>query len=224
MKTIYIPKGAVVSYGSLHVEDAVVHGTLYVDGPFNVIRLSGKGQVSAQEVQADEVSIKSLRSNKVIAKRMALQTGSFGECVVSETLAASVYLEADSITADKLITTKASITSQDVREAIVLKQRPQSMLGVIIRAAFRSFLLALITSATTIEPQEQEEDETESTDSPASQPIDHSGDSDREALLLAYDLLKAHGFRLEVAPARPSALEAAGFVWPPEEEPLDDAA
>ena len=197
MKRLYIPKGVEVSYAALTVDELAVDGTLHVQGLLRAGNISGKGGVIAEEIEAEEICVGSVRANKAVATRIILKTGSFGNCIASESIVSSVYLEADLLSTRRLATTRSSISMQDAEEAIVLKQQPRSMLGTLIRSALRRFWLAFTRPADTPEtPKAQIEAAATEAES-----NDNGHDPQREALLTAYDLLKGTGLRLEVMPA-----------------------
>ena len=89
MKTVYIPKGEVVTYESLITDQLVVKGCLKVTNGIKARIISGDGVICSGTVEADTIRIGSLEAAAVICKRLLAKRVQAPEVFASESAAVS---------------------------------------------------------------------------------------------------------------------------------------
>ncbi|MDL2288142.1 hypothetical protein LJC32_02035 [Oscillospiraceae bacterium OttesenSCG-928-F05] len=195
MKTVYIPAGQSIVYSNLDINEAVVHGTLSVQGLLRAGKISGKGCVVADEICSGEIAVRDLRANKVVCERMAVDTASVSDCAASDAVTSAVHFEANTVKAAKLVVVQSTIETADVGETIVVSPKRRSMFGVIVRAAVRSWWISLARPGTILKetaPEASAEQETEEAQA--------SDRAQYDTLIDAIHMLKQSGIRVEITP------------------------
>lgn len=151
MKTVYVPRGETVKYDSLYTENLVVDGYLYVSGDIKATNVSGRGFISADTISADIIRIGELETVTITCGSLIAKRVQTSELYASESVAASCFLAAEIVRADRLTVSVSEINSVDADEIINLVPKRRSLFGTLVASALRS-LWARLTAPELAEP------------------------------------------------------------------------
>ncbi|MBQ3704244.1 MAG: hypothetical protein II885_16050 [Oscillospiraceae bacterium] len=138
MKTVYIPAGETVKYESLVTENLVVDGCLKVVYGVKARTVSGKGDISAGTVYADDISIGEIEAAAIVCVRAAAKRIEAPEVYASESLAVSCFLSAAYVETGKLTVALSDVDEAKADEITHLPRVHTSLLGMLIVSFFRS--------------------------------------------------------------------------------------
>lgn len=225
MKKLYIPKGTTCHYESLETDHIIVKGCLKVDGAIKCRHLSGKGVVEAGLVSADTVVVSDLETADVVARTLLCERACVCQAHVTEHMAVSCYLEAQTVDAGKLTVARNQIGELRCDDVVNLPIKSRKLFGTLLASFLRDIWSALtcrIPSSEVLDAEwkpaaeEKLEDGGDHTEQPqpeAEQPRERKQvnrfddlQSDFEFLRLAglYRLLKDQGYYVRITPVDPT--------------------
>ena len=141
MKRVFIPKGEVVTYDELHTEILIVKGVLKVIGKLTAKSIQGGGNVEAEEIICDDISLNTVTADIVTATKIAVKKLLVRDCRAA-VIVATDFIECLSVQANKLTMSLSAISVCNTDDVIVLPQKTRGMLGMLFAAWLRSLFLA----------------------------------------------------------------------------------
>ena len=148
MKTVYIPKGEVVTYESLITDQLVVKGCLKVTNGIKARIISGDGVICSGTVEADTIRIGSLEAAAVICKRLLAKRVQAPEVFASESAAVSCFLSAAYVETGRLTVAISEISTVKADQVVNLTGKQRTLFGTLLASALRVLWVCLTTSKT----------------------------------------------------------------------------
>lgn len=145
MKTVYIPKGEVVTYEALATDRLVVKGCLKVTNGIKARTISGDGVICSGTVEADSIRIGSLEAAAVICKRLLAKRVQAPEMFASESAAVSCFLSAAYVETGRLTVAISEISRVKADQVINLTGKKRTLFGTLLASALRVLWVRLTT-------------------------------------------------------------------------------
>lgn len=200
MKTVYIPKGEMVSYESLTTDHLVVHGYLNVAYGIKAKTISGNGIITAGTVSADNIRVNDLETAAVFCKRLIAKRVQAPEVFASESAVVSCFLASAYVETGKLTVAISETDVVKADEVVNLKPKKRGLLRTLFASTLRSVwtkLFAAPVHATTLDA----EYEPAETEEPA--PVEPAVDEGLNRVMGLYQLSKELGYTLQLIPNTP---------------------
>lgn len=143
MKRIYVPKGETVTYNNLNTGNAVVKGTLIVNGLFTAKHIQGKGKVQAEEIQCDTIEVDTVQADILTARKVVGKKLFIRDCRATDAVMAVDFIESIRVMTKTLYMSLSSISECEADEIIMLKQKNRGLLGMLIASKLRCICMSL---------------------------------------------------------------------------------
>lgn len=143
MKRIYVPKGETVTYNNLNTGNAVVKGTLIVNGLFTAKHIQGKGKVQAEEIQCDTIEVDTVQADIVTARKVVGKKLFIRDCRATDAVMAVDFIESIRVMTKTLYMSLSSISECEADEIIILKQKNRGLLRMLMASKLRCISMSL---------------------------------------------------------------------------------
>lgn len=143
MKRIYVPKGETVTYNNLNTGNAVVKGTLIVNGLFTAKHIQGNGRVQAEEIQCDTIEVDTVQADIVTARKIVGKKLFIRDCRATDAVMAVDFIESIRVMTKTLYMSLSSISECEANEIIILKQKNRGLFRMLIASKLRCISMSL---------------------------------------------------------------------------------
>lgn len=201
MKTVYIPKGEMVSYESLTTDHLVVHGYLNVAYGIKAKTISGNGVITAGTISADSIRANDLEAAAVFCKRLIAKRVQAPEVFASESAVVSCFLASAYVETGKLTVAISEIDEIKADEVVNLKPRKRGLLRTLFSSALRSFWTMLFAAPVRANAMDAEY---ESAETEGTIPAEPAVDEELNRIIGLYQLSKESGYTLRLIPGVPA--------------------
>ena len=201
MKTVYIPKGEMVSYESITTDHLVVHGYLNVACGIKAKTISGNGIITAGTVSADSIRVNDLETTAVFCKRLVAKRVQAPEVFASESAAVSCFLSSAYVETGKLTVAISETDEVKADEVVNLKPRKRGLLRTLLASALLSFWTKLFATPVCANALDAEYEPAEA-EEPT--PVESAVDEELNRIIGLYQLSKASGYTLRLIPGTPA--------------------
>ncbi len=201
MKTVYIPKGEMVSYESITTDHLVVHGYLNVTYGIKAKTISGNGIITAGTVSADSIRVNDLETAAVFCKRLVAKRVQAPEVFASESAVVSCFLASAYVETGKLTVAINEIDVVKADEVVNLKPKKRGLLRTLFTSALRSFWTKLFATPVRANALDAEYEPAEAEEPTPTEP---AVDEELNRIIGLYQLSKASGYTLRLIPGAPA--------------------
>lgn len=201
MKTVYIPKGEMVSYESITTDHLVVHGYLNVAYGIKAKTISGNGIITAGTVSADSIRVNDLETAAVFCKRLVAKRVQAPEVFASESAVVSCFLASAYVETGKLTVAINEIDVVKADEVVNLKPKKRGLLRTLFTSALRSFWTKLFATPVRANALDAEYEPAEAEEPTPAEP---AVDEELNRIIGLYQLSKASGYTLRLIPGTPA--------------------